>query len=86
MGRQVVRKTLEVFECNVCGADGQRYTVLYEDGALVLDRCERHNAKLEKLREERRDNDEWRTNRVGKATFHKSTPDEIRQAMDGQAK
>ena len=65
----------------MCGADGKRYTILYEDGALVLDRCERHSTKIEKLRDEKGD---WRVNRVGKATFHKSTPEEIRRALDGR--
>lgn len=74
----MVRRTLEVFECDVCGNDGKRYTVLFEDGALVMDRCEKHNGKIEKLRDEK---GEWRTNRAGRSSFHKSSPEEIRQAM-----
>ena len=50
----MVRKTVELFECDICGAPGERYTVTYpEDGALSLDRCERHNKKILALREEK---------------------------------
>jgi hypothetical protein len=50
----VVEKTLKLFECDVDGAEGQRYTVTFPDGSqLHLDRCDRHNAKLEKLRDEK---------------------------------
>lgn len=82
MGRQVVRKTMEIFECDKCGREGQRYTVLFEDGTKVLDRCDKHNAKLEALRNE---DGEWRTTKVAKATFHKSTPEEIQRAIEEQA-
>lgn len=74
-----------MFECDKCGRDGTRYTVLFEDGALILDRCDQHNRKLEALREEQ---GEWRDSRAGKSTFHKSSPDEIRRQMqsDGAKK
>ncbi len=79
----MVRKTLEVFECDKCGRDGHRYTVLYEDGALVMDRCDTHNKKLEALREE---TGEWREARAMKSTFKKSTPEELRQALQNSSK
>ena len=34
----MVRKTVELFECDVCGNPGERYTVTFpEDGTLSLD-------------------------------------------------
>lgn len=74
----MVRKTLEVFECDKCGADGRRYTILYEEGALILDRCDRHNKRIEALRDEE---GEWREAKASKSTFRKSTPEELRQAL-----
>lgn len=74
----MVRRTLEVFECDKCGREGRRYTVLYEDGAMVFDRCDQHDKKLEALRDEV---GEWKDNRAGRSTFHKATPDELRQAL-----
>lgn len=49
----MVKVTLEVFHCDVCGDEGQRYTVGFHDGLKVLDRCPRHGKKLEDLREEK---------------------------------
>ena len=72
----MVRRTLEVFECDKCGREGKRYTVLFEEGALVLDRCELHGKKLEALRSEKGD---WRENKASRSAFRKSTPDELRQ-------
>lgn len=77
--QRMVRRTLEVFECDKCGKDGKRYTILFEDGALILDRCEAHGKKLEALREE---TGSWRDNRAGKAVFHKSTPEELQRALN----
>lgn len=74
----MVRRTLEIYECDKCGKDGKRYTLLFEDGALVMDRCEQHGRALEKMRQEKGD---WREARPGRSSFHKSTPDELRRAM-----
>lgn len=50
----MVRKTVELFECDICGDPGERYTITFpEDGALALDRCGKHNKKIIALREER---------------------------------
>lgn len=50
----MVKRTLELYDCDVCGAgDAVRYEIVYSDGRLVLDRCERHGGKFEKLRDEK---------------------------------
>jgi len=67
--------TLEAFHCDVCGADGQRYTVGYKDGMKVLDRCQRHSGKLEALREEK---GEWQP-LSPRSEFKVSSLDEIKQ-------
>lgn len=75
----MVKRTLEVFECDICGADGRRYLVMYEDGQMVLDRCERHNGKLEKLRDEK---GSWTTKSPGhKSSFKVSNIDDIRRQL-----
>lgn len=76
----MVKRTLELFECDRCGKEGHRYTVTFpEDGTLVLDRCEQHAKKIEALREEP---GEWLQPRGGKQNFRKSSPAEIRQAIE----
>lgn len=76
----MVKRTLELFECDKCGAEGRRYTVTFpEEGTLVLDRCEQHAKKIEALRNE---TGEWLTSRGGKQAFRKSSPAEIRQAIE----
>lgn len=75
----MVKRTLELYECDRCGKEAKRYSISYEDGTLVLDRCETHNKKLEALREEV---GEWLTPRAGKSSFHKSTLAEVRQAVE----
>lgn len=74
----MVKRTLEFFECDKCGREGKRYTMLYEDGAMVFDRCESHAAQMEGLRDEA---GEWRDNRTSKSSFHKSTADELKRAV-----
>lgn len=71
----MVRVTLEVYRCDVCGADGERYTVGYRDGVKVLDRCPRHASKLEAFREEKGD---WQPNSP-KAEFKVSTIEDIKK-------
>ena len=44
----MVKRTIEVCECDVCGKDAQRYTIGFPDGVLALDRCE--GGKLDALR------------------------------------
>lgn len=75
----MARRTLEVFECDICGKEGERYTILYPDGQKVLDRCDRHNSKVLALREEK---GEWQQ-RDGRSQFKISTPDEIMKLREG---
>jgi hypothetical protein len=71
----MVQKTLTVFECDVCGADGVRYLMVYPDGQMVMDRCVRHNSKQERLREEK---GEWVQKGPGTKTgFKVSSLEEI---------
>lgn len=70
----MVKVTLEVFHCDVCGAEGQRYTVGFHDGLKVLDRCPRHNTKLEALREEK---GEWQVP-APRSEFKVSSIDDIK--------
>lgn len=49
----MVERTLKLYDCDVCGSEGERYSVTFPDGQLTLDRCERHNGHLEKLRNEK---------------------------------
>lgn len=74
----MVKRTLELFECDMCGDEGQRYQIVYEDGTRVLDRCARHAKKLEAFRDEP---GEWLSDKQGKATFRKSTPADLRLAL-----
>lgn len=74
----MVKRTLELYECDVCGKDGKRYQIVFEDGTKILDRCETHAKKLEAFREEP---GEWVTPKPGKATFRKSTITELRAAV-----
>lgn len=74
----MVKRTLELFECDVCGREGKRYQIVFEDGTKVLDRCPLHGKKLEALRDEK---GEWASQRPGKATFRKSTMADLRLAV-----
>lgn len=49
----MVEKTLKVYECDICGNEGERYSVSFPDGQMTLDRCDRHAAKLLKLKDEK---------------------------------
>lgn len=49
----MVQRTVTKYECDVCGEEGERYTVSYPDGILSLDRCDRHSKKLLALRDEK---------------------------------
>lgn len=71
----MVKRTLELFECDVCGDEGERYTVTYPDGQMTLDRCQKHNAHLEKLRNEK---GSWVAKAPGsRSSFKVSSVDEI---------
>ena len=50
----MVRKTVELFECDVCGEDAERYTITFPDlGTLALDRCNKHARKILALKDEK---------------------------------
>lgn len=71
----MVKVTLEAFHCDVCGEPGQRYTVGFPDGVKLLDRCARHAAKVEALRNEKGD---WQPVSA-KSEFKVSSIDEIKK-------
>ena len=72
----MVRKTVELFECDVCGEPGERYTVTFpEDGALSLDRCSKHDRKIMALRDEK---GTWAQS-TNRSTFKVSSLEEIQR-------
>jgi len=71
----MVKVTLERFQCDICGEEGERYTVGYYDGVKVLDRCRRHSTKLEAFREEK---GEWQS-RAPRSEFKVTSVEEIKQ-------
>lgn len=73
----MVKRTLELYECDVCGNEGSRYTVVFEDGQMTLDRCEKHRGKLEAIRKEK---GSWVAKAAGsRSGFKISTMDEIKR-------
>lgn len=70
----MVKRTLEVFVCDVCGQDGERYTVTFPDGQMIMDRCDKHNSKLEKMRDEK---GSWTTRTGQRSSFKVSSISEI---------
>jgi len=79
----MVKKTLEVFECDKCGNEGQRYSINYPEGTLVMDRCETHARKIEALRDEV---GEWVHGGAGRNNFRKSSLVELREAVEAARK
>lgn len=76
----MVKKTLELYECDKCGENGKRYSILFEDGTLLLDRCARHATKIEALRNEQ---GEWAPiTHSGLGGFRKSNLAELRLAVE----
>lgn len=73
----MVERTLKVYECDVCGEEGDRYTVGFPDGQKTLDRCQRHGAKIQKLRDEK---GSW-TPLGKKSAFKVSSVDDIRKQL-----
>lgn len=75
----MVKKTLEAYECDRCGDPATRYSMAFEEGeTLLMDRCPKHNKKLEALRDEP---GEWVTPGGRKSTFKKSSPMDIQLAI-----
>ena len=76
----MVKRTLELYDCDKCGNEGQRYSVTFEDGTLVMDRCETHARQLEKLRTEP---GQWGSpSQAGRNSFKKSSLVELRAAVE----
>lgn len=75
----MVKRTLELYECDVCGSEGDRYSVNFPDGQLTLDRCQRHATKLHKLKDEK---GSWVARVAGsKQSFKVSSVEDIKQQM-----
>lgn len=48
----MAKRIVEAFDCDMCGKDGQRYSVTFPDGKTkLLDRCPTHASRIESLRE-----------------------------------
>lgn len=76
----MVRKTVELYECDVCGKDAERYTIAFPGGGtLALDRCDKHNRKLENLKEEK---GSWGQPNT-RSTFKVSSLEEIQRQRGG---
>jgi hypothetical protein len=73
----MTRRTVEVFECDVCGQPGDRYTVHYPEGALALDRCVEDAGAILALRNE--EGGHWVANGPAKSTFRIASAEEIIQ-------
>ncbi len=74
----MVKRTYEVFECDVCGEGAQRYSLSFEDGTLNMDRCVKHAQTILELRD---GPGEWHPLGGKKSTFRKSTPLDIQLAV-----
>lgn len=73
----MVKRTLELYECDICGGEGERYTVTFPDGQMTLDRCQRHNSHIEKLRNEK---GAWSARASnGRSSFRISTIEDIQK-------
>lgn len=50
----MARREVKVYECDRCGSDhGERYIITFPDGRVkAMDRCSKHNTKLENIRDE----------------------------------
>lgn len=75
----MVKRTVELYECDQCGKEGQRYTISFPDNTTrILDRCGTHGKNLEALRDAP---GEWVAPRSSKTSFRKSSPEDIRLAI-----
>lgn len=71
----MVKKTLETYECDVCGKDGERFTINYPDGTMTLDRCRQHAKPLQDFKDTP---GQWiGSNHVGKTKFRVSSMADI---------
>ena len=75
----MVKRTLAVYECAICGKEGERYMVTYPDGQMTLDRCTRHAKALASLRNEA---GSWEPLKAAsKSAFKVSSVEEIRKQI-----
>lgn len=74
----MVKRVVEQFECDRCGKDASRYSIVYPEATLILDRCQLHAKKLEALRNE---TGEWVSNTSGRQAFKKSSLADLRLAV-----
>lgn len=71
----MVKRTVETYECDVCGQEGERYTIGFPEGVLALDRCSKHDQVITRLRDEK---GTWSTPAAAtRSVFRVSTPEEI---------
>lgn len=69
-------RKVDVFECDVCGQEGDRFTVQYPDGTLALDRCPEHSGIITSLKDEP---GTWTSLAGGKTPFRITSPEEIQR-------
>lgn len=70
----MARRTVEIFECDICHEEADRFTVLFPDGTLALDRCPEHSGPITSLKDEP---GQWTATGSGKTPFRVTTPEEI---------
>lgn len=73
----MVKKTVELVECDLCGRTAQRYSVTYPEGIMHLDRCSDHDNEVLALKGQP---GTWVTMDPGRRRgYHKSTLEDIRR-------
>ena len=76
---RMAKVTLEQIECDVCRKVGERYTLSYPDGIKILDRCDKHAAKIFALKDEPGD---WTVlSAKGRTSLKVSTAADIERQM-----
>lgn len=71
----MARRTVEIFECDICHEEADRFTIQFPDGTLALDRCPEHSGPITTLKDEP---GQWTPlTGNGKTNFRIATPEEI---------
>lgn len=78
----MAERTYKVYECDRCGQPGKRYSILFEDGTKILDRCPKHDSAILKLRDEPGD---FIVSGPSRGVFKKSSAEDIRLAVAREA-
>ena len=47
----MTRVTVEQFHCDICSNLGERFTLVFDGGRKIFDRCDKHDRKLRTLRD-----------------------------------